>query len=170
MTDNLLTYVITPGQGTIAEMAVLIQKLGMELGWSEKCVYQLNLSLDEIISNTLAYGYARKVAEGVSDVGSAEGSGIPRRETSRVVVALERENTTLRLTIRDNAAPFDPLLQAPMPEVDKPLMQRKRRVGGVGIHLARSMMDFVDYRFEQGMNVLVMEKSLESPIPCGRDS
>lgn len=162
MTENLLTYAITPGQGTIAEMAALIHELGAELGWSEKCVYQLNLALDEIISNTLAYGYERM------DAGIADGQDLPRRETSRIVVALDREDTTLRLTIRDNAAPFDPLLQAPKPEVDKPPMRRKRRVGGMGMHLVRSMMDSVAYRFEQSLNVLVMEKSLESPIPCGR--
>lgn len=146
MPEKLMAYVITAENGSISGMAGIIQKMGRELGWSEKCIYQLNLALDEIISNTLAYGYAQPGAQ-------------------RIEVFLEQEGNMLKMTIMDNAAPFNPL-QGAEPELEKPPLQRERCVGGMGIHLMKSMMDRVLYRYDEGKNILEMEKNLEVVTPC----
>lgn len=146
MPEQLLTYVITAQQGSIEGMATIIHEMGRKLRWSEKCIFQLNLALDEIISNTLAYGYDQ-----------------PGRH--RIEISLEQLGSLLILTIVDNGTAFNPLEGKP-PEVDKPPLQRERCVGGMGIHLVKSMMDAVQYRYAQGKNVLVMEKNLEKPTLC----
>ncbi|WP_052812974.1 ATP-binding protein [Desulfonatronum thioautotrophicum] len=146
MSEHLMAYIITAQRGSIAGMAEIIQKMGRELEWSEKCIYQLNLALDEIISNTMEYGYA-----------------VPG--THRIEIFLELDGTLLKMKIKDNAAPFNPLEKA-APELDKPPLQRERCVGGMGIHIMKTMMDAVRYRYEHGQNVLELEKNLEKATSC----
>ena len=64
---------------------------------------------------------------------------------------------TDRITIRfeDGGVPFNPLEQK-MP--DTRLSWKKRRIGGLGILLIRRKMDDVRYAYENGMNVLTIEK------------
>ena len=147
MPELLMDYVITAQDGSIAGMAATIQRIGRELQWSEKCIYQLNLALDEIISNTLSYGYERP-------------------HPHRIEISMEQEGARLRLKIVDNANPFNPLTQTPMPELEKPPLLRERCVGGMGIHFMKSMMDAVRYRYEEGKNILEMEKNLEITTSC----
>jgi len=56
----------------------------------------------------------------------------------------------------DNGHPFDPTA-APEPDLSLPL--ERRRPGGLGIHLMRSMMDRVHYRRSDGSNILRLEKA-----------
>jgi anti-sigma regulatory factor (Ser/Thr protein kinase) len=59
--------------------------------------------------------------------------------------------------IEDDAQPFNPL-EAPPPDVNAPL--RERPLGGLGIHLARTMMDAMAYRRENGKNILTIRKKI----------
>jgi anti-sigma regulatory factor (Ser/Thr protein kinase) len=61
------------------------------------------------------------------------------------------------MTISDDSAPFDPLsLDTP----DTTLDLDSRGIGGLGIHLIRTMMDDVAYRHSNGQNHLTMTKQL----------
>jgi anti-sigma regulatory factor (Ser/Thr protein kinase) len=53
--------------------------------------------------------------------------------------------------VSDGGAPFDPLAQ-PAPDIHAPIEERK--VGGLGIHLLRTLMDAVEYRRADGRNHL----------------
>lgn len=137
------SYKLTNSQGTMAGLVASLRNLGSEQGWSDKCVYQITLALDEIITNILQYGYQ-----------SAEGYEID--------VAVEITGQQARLEVRDNARPFNPIGDVSEPELDKPLLERKRCVGGMGVHLVRSIMNSIAYRYENGRNILTMEKDLGS--------
>jgi anti-sigma regulatory factor (Ser/Thr protein kinase) len=47
-------------------------------------------------------------------------------------------------------------LSIPEPDLDSDI--EERRVGGLGIYLVRQVMDSISYRYENGKNVLTMEK------------
>jgi serine/threonine-protein kinase RsbW len=49
----------------------------------------------------------------------------------------------LSATVSDDGKPFD-LLAQPEPDIHAPIEERK--IGGLGIHLLRKLMDKVDYR------------------------
>ena len=49
----------------------------------------------------------------------------------------------LSATVSDDGKPFDPL-SLPEPDIHAPIEERK--VGGLGIHLLRKLMDTVEYR------------------------
>lgn len=101
-------------------------------------VTDMQVALDEILSNTLRNGF---------------GDGLPHR----VDVTLSVDSQLLTAEIEDDCAPFDPLA-APPPDLRGSLQER--RVGGLGIHFVRSLMSEVTYALVGGRNRLVLRKVL----------
>ena len=64
----------------------------------------------------------------------------------------------LTLVIKDHGAPFDPTQQT---EVDIDAELDERPIGGLGIHLVKTIMDTVAYqRTDDGYNRLVLTKKI----------
>ena len=106
----------------------------------EPDVHAVMLALDELLTNTIAYGY--------DDQGAHE-----------ILLRLTLANGRLSAEVEDDGRPFNPLT-APQPDLTSAVEDRP--VGGLGIHLVRSLMDHVDYRRESGKNHLVMSKRLST--------
>jgi len=106
----------------------------------EPDIHAFSLSLDELVTNTIAYGY--------DDQGPHE-----------IRVRLTLANGRLSAEVEDDGRPFNPLT-APQPDLTSAVEDRP--VGGLGIHLVRSLMDHVDYRRESGKNHLMMRKQLST--------
>ncbi len=69
-----------------------------------------------------------------------------------VTLALDlADQQAVHLTFRDNATPFDPG-EFPDPELDAGI--EERRPGGLGIYLTKKYASQIDYRSEQGGNIL----------------
>jgi len=101
--------------------------------------------LDELLHNTVAYGFAGRAGGEVS-------------------VDAELRSDRLCVTLTDDGQPFDPLgMAAP----DTALPVEARRIGGLGIHLVRQMMDDVSYRRREGRNVVTLEKRLPGGTTAG---
>ena len=62
-------------------------------------------------------------------------------------------------TSQTKAAPLTPINDAPEPDIDSPL--EDRHVGGLGVYLARTMMDELTYRRENSRNHLTLVKRRE---------
>jgi len=99
-----------------------------------KSVYALDLGLEEMLTNIVKYGYDDK-------------------KEHLITVAINTDNRTLVLTLTDDGHEFDPL-SAIKPDTEKSVPERP--VGGVGIHLTRSMVDDMRYRRENNKNILEM--------------
>ncbi|MFW5733520.1 MAG: ATP-binding protein [Oceanidesulfovibrio sp.] len=119
-----------------------LQKFGEEHGLSKKLVFQMTLVIDEVVSNTAAYGYTDCDKHCIS-------------------VDIHREGNVLVIVIMDTAQPFD-LTTAPLPELETPVEDRTKPVGGMGIHLVRSLVDSIEYRHENGKNVLEIRKTIDT--------
>jgi anti-anti-sigma factor len=100
----------------------------------------VSVALDELLSNTIAYGFA----------GDGGGGG-----TVSIEVELRADRVCVTLT--DNGKPFNPL-EMSAPDTALPLQQRQ--VGGLGIHLARQVMDEVAYQRRADRNVVSLTKLL----------
>ena len=105
---------------------------------SAEAEYQVNLALDEIVSNVIRHGW--------KDGGEHQ-----------LQVSLSCAGNELTVEVEDDAPPFNPL-EAPPPDLTKPL--EERAVGGLGIHLVRQIMDGLEYRQQDGRNFLVMKKRI----------
>lgn len=100
--------------------------------------FAINVSLEELLANTMSYGYA--------DDGDHE-----------IVVQIWREDPDLVIDIADDARPFDPTQAAP-PDLHGSLGDRP--VGGLGIQLVRNMMDQMEYRHDGKQNLVRLRKRI----------
>lgn len=71
----------------------------------------------------------------------------------------------LTAEIADDGVPFDPR-QAPEPDLSGSI--EERRVGGLGVHLALTLVDRIDYRRVDGENRVTLHKTYE-PRESQRD-
>jgi serine/threonine-protein kinase RsbW len=101
-------------------------------------VMTIHLVLDEVVANIINHGYDDHAEHQI-----------------RVTLALDE--SVLGIRVEDDGRPFDPLA-APPPDLDLPLEERP--VGGLGIHIVRSVMDAVEYQRDGGRNVLTMRKTI----------
>jgi sigma-B regulation protein RsbU (phosphoserine phosphatase) len=61
--------------------------------------------------------------------------------------------------VSDSGKPFDPTA---VPEVDITLGAEERKIGGLGIHLARKIMDVISYERKNNKNILTLTKKLNN--------
>ena len=94
--------------------------------------YKFGLALDETLTNAISYAFH---------------DGRPHR----IEVRVEKRDGHLTAIVSDDGEPFDPLSQ-PAPDIHAPVEDRK--IGGLGIHLLRTLMDTVEYRRLGGRNNL----------------
>jgi serine/threonine-protein kinase RsbW len=101
-------------------------------------VMTMHLVLDEVVANVISHAY--------NDTGEHQ-----------IHVTLALDESVLTIRVEDDGRPFDPLA-APPPDLDLPLEERP--VGGLGIHIVRSVMDAVEYQRDGDRNVLIMTKTI----------
>src|SRR5215471_4911373 len=97
------------------------------------------------IGADVAFKVMVAIEEAAMNVISHAFRGAPPPHRARLRLAFEP--TRLVAELVDNGAAFDPSSQAP-PDLTLPLEERD--VGGLGIHLMRTMMDRVEYRRVDG--------------------
>lgn len=133
-----VTTVLVNERPEIQRLGEIAERFGADNGLSDDDVMSINLVLDELVTNIMDYGY--------DDAG---------RHEIRVTMAME--HGTLTIEIEDDARAFDPLA-APPPDLDLPLEERP--IGGLGIHIVRSVMNTVEYQRREGHNILTMRKTI----------
>jgi sigma-B regulation protein RsbU (phosphoserine phosphatase) len=102
-------------------------------------VFKINLALDELLTNTISYGFKAG-------------------EEREILIRLVLDGETAEIEIKDDAPPFNPLGKA---EPDTKQDIGERPIGGLGIHLVRSLMDEIAYRREADHNVLTLKKFIK---------
>jgi serine/threonine-protein kinase RsbW len=96
------------------------------------------VAFDEILTNVLSHASAESAHEPVD-------------------VLLRRTGTEVSATIRYRAAEYDPTVRS-APDTDASIADRP--IGGLGVHLVRTMMDAFTHRYAQGCNELVLTRLL----------
>jgi anti-sigma regulatory factor (Ser/Thr protein kinase) len=102
---------------------------------------QLHIVVEEIYTNIVKYAYP------------------DRPGAVAVVWRLAAPEGRLILEFRDKGVPYDPWAR---PDPDISLSAEKRGIGGLGLFMVKKLMDAVDYRYEGGENVVILEKRLET--------
>ena len=129
---NNLSEVERLGQ-VVAEFAELYH-LPPNLG------FEINMALEESLTNVISYGYDDS-------------------DEHEIMIRLSCKGEEVTAEVEDDGRPFNPL-EAAAPDTSKPLEERP--VGGLGIHLLRKLMDDVEYKRQQGKNLLAMKKRISS--------
>ncbi|MBQ6565971.1 MAG: SpoIIE family protein phosphatase [Treponema sp.] len=103
---------------------------------------KLDLAVEEVYINIAHYAYR-------PDVGTVE-----------ISCRLDQQDGNLpklTVTFKDRGKPFNPLARK---DPDITLSAEERDIGGLGIFLTKKFMDGVTYSFEDGQNVLTLNKTL----------
>ena len=122
----------------VERLASAIETFGGAHGLHEDVIFAFNLALDEVLTNTMSYGY--------EDVGAHD-----------IHVRLRVRAGVVQAEVEDDGRAFNPL-DVPPPNLDVPLEERP--VGGLGLHIVRALMDDVEYRRDGTRNILTLRKRL----------
>ncbi|EHJ46432.1 putative anti-sigma regulatory factor, serine/threonine protein kinase [Solidesulfovibrio carbinoliphilus subsp. oakridgensis] len=120
-------------------VADAVEAFGEAHGLPARLRFQIRLALDELLTNIISYGY-------------------PEDGDHLITVAMGQEGTRLRFVLEDDAQPFDPLTARTPDTTGTP---EERRIGGLGIHLVRTIMDRVAYERVDDRNRLILEKDID---------
>ena len=124
-----------------SELDTLTQKVdtfGTTIGLSQKCIFQINLALDELFTNIIQYGF---------DDGTEH----------RIRFAFSHENETVIIRVEDSGVAFNPVAI----DTPEPINSiEKCKIGGLGIHIIKRLMDDINYKRTKGKNITVLKKHI----------
>ena len=124
--------------GDLEGVRGMVSALERSRSLTPEVVFDINVVLDELISNIIKYGY--------SDDGAHE-----------ICVKLSATDTAVEIGIEDDGRAFDPFA-SPEPDLSLPLAERP--VGGLGLHFVRKLMDDIEYKRENNHNYMFLKKNL----------
>lgn len=129
-------FVIPNESAGLAVARDMLEHFGSEHGVPRESLVQLQVALDEVVSNSIKYAW-------------------PEGGSHEVSVSITARSNKVDVEISDDGQPFDPLgVASPAPL----LPNEKRKPGGVGIHMVRQMMDGIEYTRSNGRNRVVLTK------------
>ncbi len=101
-------------------------------------VFALTLSLDEIVTNVITYGY-------------------DDQNEHLIVVKVRSGTGVIEVVVEDDGKPFNPL-EFKTPDLKCPIDERP--IGGLGIYLVKTYMNELEYKRAGGKNCLIMRKHI----------
>ncbi len=129
----------------IARLAARVESFCAMHDLDEATAGAVNLSLDELIANTMSYGFDS-----------------PAEASVEVAVELTPDKATLSVRLTDAGRKFDPTT-APEPDIDADIDERP--IGGLGVHFVRQMMDSIAYQRRDGLNIVTLTKAIPAATP-----
>lgn len=108
-----------------------------QVGMSDSDVFHIELACDEACTNVIEHAYC------------GEGKG-------EIFVSWEATADHFIVIIQDNGRPFEPK-KIPTPP-DEPASFENLKIGGLGLHFMKKLMDDVDFKFDSSGNTLIMKK------------
>ena len=126
----------------LSELKILNQHLnnwGGDIGLQDISIARINICLDELLTNIVSYGF--------------------NDDFEHVIrFTLNGDNNCVIINIEDDGRPFNPLEKI---DPDFPDNVESAKIGGLGIHIIRKLMDSVAYERMQGKNKLTMKKNIQ---------
>ena len=121
-------------------VARFIEEIGEELSIDMELQMNLNLVMEEMVSNIIFYAYP----EGVE---------------ATIELSAECDGKELTFVLSDQGRAFDPTLKE---NFDMDVNPAERELGGMGIFIVKNIMNQVTYQRLEGRNLLTMKKYIVS--------
>ncbi len=126
------TVVVKNDLAELEKLNMVLEDFFEENGIALPIRFQVNLALDELITNIISYGYTDAFVH-------------------EIIIELNFNYNTLVITLSDDGVPFNPL-DISEPTINKSVEERE--IGGLGIHFVRKTMDILTYRRLDEHNIL----------------
>ena len=130
-------------KSSLSELDNLCQKLedfGLKIGLSKKLIFEINLALDELFTNIICYG-------------------IDNSSEHIIRMTIIPENDEVCVCIEDDGIPFNPI-KFEIPEISRSIEDCK--IGGLGIHIVKKLVDDICYQRCNDKNVLTLKKKVKT--------
>lgn len=137
--ENNLVIKMKNDLAEISRSNVLIEEFCEENELSNKFIFTLNLTLDELVTNIISYGFEDDEEHEIL-----------------ISITFSNEKQELTMQIEDEGVYFNPLNISKPNHIDKPM--EKKPIGGLGIHLVKKFVDNVHYERRGNRNILTLTK------------
>jgi serine/threonine-protein kinase RsbW len=134
-----VTFELKNNLNELSALSDHLERMGQSLGIPKRSLFEVNLALDELFTNIISYGFSDQ-----------------SEHTIRVSISAEKN--CLTVVIEDDGIPFNPLMS---PAAELPCNLAECKVGGLGIHLVKNLMDEVLYSRCGNNNVLTIKKKID---------
>jgi sigma-B regulation protein RsbU (phosphoserine phosphatase) len=99
-------------------------------------IQKFNIALDELLNNIISYGFQDDLEHEID-------------------VDVELRNERLTITFMDDGVPFNPFRNDPP---DTKLTLGERKIGGLGLHIVKNLVDEYDYKRQTDKNIITLIK------------
>ena len=124
--------------GELERVATFIEEISEELGLSMELQMNLNLVMEEMVSNVIFYAY-------------------PEGTDAEIGLMVESSGKELTFVLSDQGREFDPTMKE---DADIDVNPIDREIGGMGILIVKNIMNKVTYQRLDGKNLLTMKKEI----------
>ena len=138
-TDTNATLTLNNNINELDRLEPFLEDFFQQNGLAMESLSKIDLALEEALANVIMYAY-------------------PEGTEGDVTLSMRVENNAICMEISDGGVPFNPLQQQEA-DLDVPLEERK--IGGLGIHLIKEIMDSVAYEYREGKNLLKLVLTTE---------
>lgn len=128
----------------LGRLAAEIERFAEDNELPPRAAMHLDMSVEEIVSNVIKYGFE---------------AGDIREDAIELSLSLTGDRLSIR--IADTGGAFDPLADAPVPDIDAAVEDRP--IGGLGVHIVKTVMVELRYTRDGDRNVLDMVLELSAP-------
>ena len=135
MPASILTLVLKNEIAELRRLAEAIESHGAFRGWSMKWIANATLSLDELVTNTISYGYVDT-------------------DEHEIRITFTEQDRALTVVLEDDGIAFNPFLEAAVPDLEASV--EERRIGGLGVYFVKSLMDQVSYERRDEWNRITL--------------
>ena len=118
------TLVLKNEVAELSRLAEAIECHGVSRGWPMKWIVNATLSLDELVTNIVSYGYVDT-------------------DEHEIRITFSEQDGVLTVVLEDDGIAFNPFLEAAAPDLETGV--EERRIGGLGVFFVKSLMDQVSY-------------------------
>jgi len=138
MAKNTYSFELRSDLSELDSLCENLETFGKKFGFSKKLIFEINLALDELFTNIISYGF--------------------KDDKEHIVrVTLTPGNDELCLCIEDDGKPFNPI-EFETPDVSCSVEECK--IGGLGIHIMKKLMDEICYERCHKKNMLTLKKKI----------
>lgn len=124
MPASTLTLVLKNEIAELGRLAEVIENHGVSCGWPMKWIMNVTLSLDELVTNIISYGYVDTDAH-------------------EIRITFAEQDGMLAVVLEDDGIAFNPFQEVAEPDLEASV--EERRIGGLGVFFVKSLMDRVSY-------------------------
>ncbi|MCF8239935.1 MAG: ATP-binding protein [Melioribacteraceae bacterium] len=121
------------------KLAAKLEEIGEKLSLPQKVQFDVNLSLDELITNIISYSFKDEKEHLIDFV-------------------VELEDNKLIITVTDDGNEFDPFAK-PDPNLDTSV--EEKHIGGLGIFFIKQKMTEYSYKRNNKKNIVTLVKKID---------